>query len=43
MSSVKDFFGNLWMGVIFSATMAVDVYKYLKEEREKEKLCLIAN
>ncbi len=37
---VREFFTDVYNDIVFGFTLAVDVYKCLKEEKSKERLCL---
>ena len=41
MSKIREHFSDCRNNVVFAVTMAVDVAKYLREEKKKEKLCLL--
>ena len=40
MNNMKIFFTDCCNSVVFAVSMALDVRKYLKEEKERERLCL---
>lgn len=40
MSKVLVLFKDVCNNVVFAVTMAIDVSRYLKEERDKDTLCL---
>lgn len=40
MSKIREFCIDCQNIIVFAATLAIDVRKYLKEEKKNEKLCL---
>jgi hypothetical protein len=40
MSKIREFVTDCQNCVIFAVTLAIDVWKYTREEKKNEKLCL---